>query len=201
MGLLEDAIREHLELKRKHGASEEEIRRKAAEAFGPLGGVSSAEQGAVSLPEREAPSLPPEPPAAASSGVQPSPADRERRDEFAPEGVAPPSEGPPEPLAEGSPAPQPDPPASGSPAVLDEHPTLLIDEDWFEPPGHQAPPPPAEQASPADSAAEAVAADQMPADPEVSPDPLDETPDFLRDTPEHDRLWFEHGPPRDFDFD
>lgn len=195
MGLLEDAIREHLELKRKHGASEEEIRRKAAEAFGPLGGVSSAEQEAVSLPEREAPSLPSEPPAAASSEVQPSPAEHERPDEFVLEEVAPPSEGPPEPLAEVSPAPQPDPPASGSPAALDEHPTLLIDEDWFEPPGHQAPPPPAERAGPADSAAEAAAADQL------SADPLDETPDFLRDTPEHDRLWFEHGPPRDFDFD
>ena len=26
------------------------------------------------------------------------------------------------------------------------------------------------------------------------------TPDFLRETPEHDRLWFEQKPPRDFDF-
>ena len=25
--------------------------------------------------------------------------------------------------------------------------------------------------------------------------------DFLRDTPEQDRLWFEQQPPRDFDFD
>jgi hypothetical protein len=32
-------------------------------------------------------------------------------------------------------------------------------------------------------------------------DPLEETPDFLQDTPEHDRLWFEQKPPRDFDFD
>lgn len=35
MGLLDDAIREHLELKRKHGAAEEEIARKEAEALGP----------------------------------------------------------------------------------------------------------------------------------------------------------------------
>ena len=35
MGLLDDAIREHLELKRKHGAAEDELRRKEAEALGP----------------------------------------------------------------------------------------------------------------------------------------------------------------------
>src|SRR3954469_11672839 len=35
MGILDEAIREHLELKRSHGASEDEIRRKEAEAFGP----------------------------------------------------------------------------------------------------------------------------------------------------------------------
>ena len=31
-------------------------------------------------------------------------------------------------------------------------------------------------------------------------DVLEETPDFLQDTPEHDRLWFEQRPPKDFDF-
>src|SRR5215218_770335 len=35
MGLLDEAIREHLELKRRHGADEEEIARQEAEAFGP----------------------------------------------------------------------------------------------------------------------------------------------------------------------
>jgi hypothetical protein len=32
-------------------------------------------------------------------------------------------------------------------------------------------------------------------------DLLEETPDFLADTPDHDRLWFEQKPPPDFDFD
>jgi hypothetical protein len=32
-------------------------------------------------------------------------------------------------------------------------------------------------------------------------DPLETTPEFLQDAPEHDRLWFEQRPPRDFDFD
>ena len=36
---------------------------------------------------------------------------------------------------------------------------------------------------------------------EPSEDVLEETPDFLQDTPDHDRLWFEQRPPRDFDFD
>ena len=36
---------------------------------------------------------------------------------------------------------------------------------------------------------------------EPAEDVLEETPDFLRDTPEQERLWFEQRPPRDFDFD
>jgi hypothetical protein len=47
------------------------------------------------------------------------------------------------------------------------------------------------------------------AKPEPEPDPehnedgdvLEGTPEFLEETPEHDRLWFEQRPPRDFDFD
>ncbi len=31
-------------------------------------------------------------------------------------------------------------------------------------------------------------------------DPLEATPDFLEETPEHDRLWFEQKEPKDFDF-
>jgi hypothetical protein len=35
MGVLDDAIREHLDLKRQHGASEDEVARQEAEALGP----------------------------------------------------------------------------------------------------------------------------------------------------------------------
>lgn len=35
MGALEDAIREHLDLKRRHGASDEELTQQEAEALGP----------------------------------------------------------------------------------------------------------------------------------------------------------------------
>ena len=38
-------------------------------------------------------------------------------------------------------------------------------------------------------------------EPAADEDVLEETPDFLQETPEHDRLWFEQKPPRGFDFD
>ena len=38
MGLLDDAIREHLELKRRHGADPHEVARQEDEALGPVGG-------------------------------------------------------------------------------------------------------------------------------------------------------------------
>jgi hypothetical protein len=51
-------------------------------------------------------------------------------------------------------------------------------------------------------------APETPAPPAPAPPPpadeedvLEETPEFLQDTPEHDRLWFEQRPPKDFDFD
>ncbi len=50
--------------------------------------------------------------------------------------------------------------------------------------------------SPAATRTPPTAAADAPAD-----DVLEETPDFLEETPEHDRLWFEQRPPRDFDFD
>lgn len=54
---------------------------------------------------------------------------------------------------------------------------------------HPSPAPPAtEEAAEVNEAAE-------------KDDVLEETPEFLQDTPEHDRLWFEQRPPRDFDFD
>lgn len=44
--------------------------------------------------------------------------------------------------------------------------------------------------------------DIVPADDEPDgEDLLEETPEFLEETPEHDRLWFEQRPPRDFKFD
>jgi len=42
MGVLDDAIREHIELKREHGASETDLKRQEQEALGPARRESSA---------------------------------------------------------------------------------------------------------------------------------------------------------------
>ncbi len=47
MGLLDDAIREHLELKRRRGADSSEIARQEAEAFGPARRAAEAAQDAA----------------------------------------------------------------------------------------------------------------------------------------------------------
>ena len=145
MGLLDDAIREHLELKRRHGASEEEIAQEEAEALGPArrdfpapaapGEVQSAEaEGAVedAIPE----------------AIEDLPAAVE----------PPPSE----------PEPEPEP------------------EEVFEP-----------DPDTRDPATDTPEPEQREGDEDV----LEETPEFLQDAPEHDRLWFEQKPPRDFDFE
>jgi hypothetical protein len=56
----------------------------------------------------------------------------------------------------------------------------------------------ADRAGQIDSAGLGAAAGE---DAEPVEDVLEETPEFLRDTPEQERLWFEQQPPRDFDFD
>ena len=55
---------------------------------------------------------------------------------------------------------------------------------------------PAEREAPEDELADADLEDE-----DGDNDVLEDTPDFLQETPEHDRLWFEQKPPRDFDFD
>ncbi len=58
------------------------------------------------------------------------------------------------------------------------------------------PEPAAPEPDPDDDVLSADEADDDVADEDV----LEETPEFLQETPEHDRLWFEQKPPRDFDF-
>ncbi|WDT93741.1 hypothetical protein JDY09_00285 [Thermoleophilum album] len=267
MGLLEDAIREHLELKRKHGASEEEIRRKEAEAFGPLGlgggthglparGGESARadaepaQAAIDTPPEQASARGelsnrsperPEPAASVSAGgsadanasVSEAASDDPLASEFSEPGetrdqrssAAAPTDDPPV-LRDSPPVPaentaavdpvssdrwggdwvseagvgEPFAPPRAEPALFDE---ALVDAGGD---AADAPPPVPTRGTGAESPGlggaptfEPTAAHDPAADEER--DLLDETPDFLRDTPEHDRLWFEHGPPRDFDFD
>ncbi len=186
MGVLEDAIREHLDLKRRHGATEEELRQQEGEALGPTRRDVSAEPEAVAdEPEEVAeaeelaqpePVAPP-PPEAEAQKLEGPPAEEETvlhepdLSEPAPdETVLIEPEAEEDQLAEAVPAQSGDTPPRGSPAVTE-------DRDTVEEPGAEGGEKPEEE------------------------DVLEETPDFLQETPEHDRLWFEQRPPRDFDFD
>jgi hypothetical protein len=165
MGLLDDAIREHLELKRRHGADPDEVSRQEREALGaPVRGEfakPAAEQAAEG--DEPAETDAPEAPAAEVAEV--------------PEFDAPPEmPGEPEPEPAERPAAREPEPRPGD----EEDPWLV--EDLADP-----------EPEPEKPAA--------PAEPAEGEDVLEETPDFLQETPEHDRLWFEQKPPRDFDWD
>jgi hypothetical protein len=164
MGLLDDAIREHLELKRRHGADPGEVAALEAEALGPVRRPEPVE-----LAEHD-------------------------HDEVADE--APPQEEhlPLEDLA-----------AADEPELADEPPAPLHahepDEDLRPAGGQQTAEFSLEEledagGEPADAEPEAVVPDDEPEGEDV----LEETPEFLQETPEHDRLWFEQRPPKDFDF-
>src|SRR5947207_8533796 len=83
MGVLEDAIREHLELKRRHGASDEELVRKEEEALGPARRefeATAEEQGSdeetapeAAAPDTAAPEAPAEPELPSEPDLPPEP--------------------------------------------------------------------------------------------------------------------------------
>jgi hypothetical protein len=171
MGLLDDAIREHLELKRRHGADPSEVARQENEALGPprRGGAVTEEHelaGAVAMPH----------------GVDDD--DDFLVDEAPPQ--APPRDEPGghDPPAPSQPVGEPEAPVA-PPAPVEEPPPVSSDEDV------EASEPPARP-----SQRDAVPGEE----PGSREDVLEETPDFLQETPEHDRLWFEQKPPKDFDF-
>jgi hypothetical protein len=84
--------------------------------------------------------------------------------------------------------------------------TAILDDPLGEapPPVHHEPGPDEPPAPARPAGAEPIdrepAPPAPPADTNADEDVLEETPDFLQETPEHDRLWFEQKPPRDFDF-
>src|SRR4051794_13343816 len=108
MGILDDAIKEHLELKRSHGAPEDELRQKEAEAFGPV------RQGAAPAPA--------EAPEAVAEDIDP---ETELYEDAAPEyEPAEPVPAPPEPEPEPGPDPAVDDPYAAHPGdepVPDPH--------------------------------------------------------------------------------
>ena len=143
MGLLDDAIREHLELKRKHGANPEDVARQEQEALGPGMRNEFAQTGRARDPD-------------AGGGRSAGARAARSQDEPPAEPVAPPGRLRGGPVARRR--PRRGPRRRGAPAA----------------------------------AAAARSSEE---------DVLEETPDFLQETPEHDRLWFEQKPPKDFDWD
>jgi len=193
MGLLDDAIREHIELKRLRGADPTEVAREEHDALGPVSRERDAEPQALEGEE----------------GDTATPEDRTHGDVALGEGHS--SEAP-------EAAHDPDFANVGQEtAELDMR--TVLDEEHGDPEAAAATETTtAGEASgeaehraedslewevPADSPHEASgqAADSAHAAEEPGEDVLEETPDFLRDTPEQERLWFEQQPPRDFDFD
>jgi hypothetical protein len=261
MGILDEAIREHLELKRQHGAGDSELKKLEDEAFGQAERPGD-EAGQDSLSE-----------APTEFMAQPEAADREssRREPS----IADLQE-PPPPPAEPEPEPEPAEPSAEERQAIAEQPTELfeIDEELTEAPSPtdeelveeeiaaeprlssadplveleedeaaevsiQGPAPDDDEEyededdafwneqrlsdeldqaleAPRDPEPESADEAELEEDEDVEPEPedapaaeaprhdddvLEETPDFLEETPEDDELWFEQKPPKDFDFD
>ena len=191
MGLLDDAIKEHLELKRRHGADPGEVARLEHEALGP-----ARRDPAPAAVEEPVAAEPAPAPVADDDLFLDDTGDHdevpaEERLEAPIHHIEPEPE--PEPVAQEAPAPAPEPP------VEVEQPTRQFSLEEVEA-ATGSPETPAEAAPPAEAEAP-PAEDVVPADDEPDgEDVLEETPEFLQETPEHDRLWFEQKPPRDFDF-
>jgi hypothetical protein len=216
MGVLDDAIKEHLELKRRHGVPEEELQRQEEEALGP------ARREVAQQPEEAEPDLAQtpvaddgEPPEAAAEDESALAAEDETAlfdmeadaapdalvgteapehvDEVEPSPSRPIEVVEPGEAAVGEPGHDPDPHRAlgdtephGFEAIEDEEELEgeVGDEELDEPDDD-----------------ELLSAEEEAGAEEGDQDVLEDTPDFLQETPEHDRLWFEQKPPRDFDFD
>jgi hypothetical protein len=196
MGLLDDAIREHLELKRQRGADPGEVAREQHEALdAPVQGTTVEDEPLAAEVASAAPLV--DPPTAAQPDLDPG-AD----------------------VVEENTSTQPSAQASASDttfggetaeldmsSVLGEDTSTAADQAVRRRSGDNADAP-VETADPSltqeDSLEWEMPGETAAADAEVegsAEDVLEETPEFLRDTPEQERLWFEQRPPRDFDFD
>jgi hypothetical protein len=175
MGLLDDAIREHLDLKRRHGADPTEIERAEREALGPVRRHPEAAEDLV---------LDHEPLVEGEAAY-----DYEDEEWDAPVAPEPVSERLREPAAIDEDWPE------GEPDEAAHHDDRPITAGHVEPPA----PAPRRPEHPGPETAEYHIEADGEHDEEGSI--LEETPEFLQETPEHDRLWFEQRPPKDFDFE
>ncbi|MEX0621325.1 MAG: hypothetical protein WD181_07070 [Solirubrobacterales bacterium] len=269
MGILDDAIREHLELKRQHGADESEVDELEAEAFGPADRPDATELSSeppVSEPEAMTQVISPGSALTvpAGEGDQLDKVFEAKREEEATvdqqaaedaeADVEPQVDQPdtPEPEAKVEPAEpsviaEPDEPDQGEgdagdalelerqhlagqptehydvdAAIAEEDEINLLSESKLSdeldralegpedeplataPPEQESDPEPAVTAEdpklefPDEDDEDESSVDDS--DFFDQNDPLEGTPDFLEETPEHDRLWFEQKEPKDFDF-
>lgn len=185
MGLLDDAIREHLELKRRRGADPVEIERETHEALGPV----RREAAAAPSPEPDDHTVGLEDPAEAYAepAVVEDPRDRLHVEE--------------EPLTHDAPYAERESESATPPHGDPYQPTREFSPTELEEAlGDASPEREDAGAERPRDAPEAEAAGEGEGRDERDEDVLEETPDFLQETPEHDRLWFEQKPPKDFDF-
>lgn len=192
MGLLDDAIRQHLELKKRKGDDLEEVWETQRDVLGeteesegseePLtAAVDSAEENGAASTESTAPPTPIEaltPDPTPEPASQPSAYSQETVEWQIPAEIAAAAE-----TTEA--AGQIKQPDSAVPERIEET-------------------APANQLNEAAVPAETRTADQLneptSESEQISEDLLEGVPDFLEQTPEYDRLWFEQKPPRNFDF-
>jgi hypothetical protein len=174
MGLLDDAIREHLDLKRRRGADPAEVARMEHEALGPVRREPVPAEDAHSASEHDVHDEPDAPRASERHDEHPHPGERHQ----------PPADAPHAP----APEERHDPPHGDPLFEHQDHPVLQPTTEYRVEDHHDDEDAPEPEPEP-----------HAPAGPDD--DVLGETPDFLQETPEHDRLWFEQRPPRDFDFD
>jgi hypothetical protein len=207
MGLLDDAIREHLDLKRRRGADPTEIERAEREALGPVrrGPELTGEDAAPAEPAAEPEAAYPPAPAEEWERFHEDPAleTLEEHEDLPPHAPAPAPDG--EPLMDREPFVD-DPDAPLPPHLDDIAPAAGHEPDFAPYPADPPPPPVApdrdEPPHHLDQETEEYELEpEEEAQHEGDDDVLESTPEFLQDAPEHDRLWFEQRPPRDFDFD
>jgi hypothetical protein len=197
MGILDDAIREHLELRRQHGAPEEEVERQKEEALGRTSRARSAQEALERQQAGEDARLAGAPAAEDSAGSAGEAETRKSPEWTGPAGSRPegrsfdPDSDPESDPGAGGFAPDSDP---GALQAEELEPDEVLPEESLEP-----------EPQPHDLRVEDTSlsngADRGHSSaPEVDEDVLEETPEFLEETPEQDRLWFEQKPPKDFDF-
>ncbi len=224
MGQLDEAIRAHLDLKRKHGASEEEVHAEEQEALGPVRretveppsaelqdpGEPAAEYEPDPAPAPDKPAF--DDPLPSSSGEDPLGLPSQGLHDAAEPLLDPVAEAPAEttdlpevsvPSEEAEP-PEPYEGVEGAEAVEFTEATEALDPEPPQPTRGDTPSQGfdrVEDGAPVEEDEAFVEEGGAPLEEEEDEDVLEETPDFLQETPEHDRLWFEQKPPRDFDFD